>query len=102
MITQILEKEITFENIKHTLPSLPYVSTTFIVKPRNPSEALYEVQQLLPFISSERILDWNTWYKIGCILHKMSYGSREGLESWITISPKNNLYFSLEYNETRK
>jgi hypothetical protein len=52
----------------------------------NSSEVFYEASQLLSMLSPDRFTDSTTWLSIGSILYRISNGSINGLDAWISLS----------------
>jgi hypothetical protein len=79
-------QHISYDTIKSTLPVLPVLKNKYIVKPMNSSEVFYEASQLLSMLSPDRFTDSTTWLSIGSILYRISNGSINGLDAWISLS----------------
>jgi len=93
-IIQHSKQELSFEKVLDTfktLPPIPKKNKSF-TKASNPSEALFEVCQLLPMVSDNRSYEHYSWTIIGQILFNASNGSRNGIEEWIKFSKRTNTY----------
>jgi len=56
------------------------------------TETLSEVSQLLSFVSPHRSSQYDSWLYIGTILYRVSNGSNDGLDTWISFSKTSTIY----------
>jgi len=79
----------TYDTSKLLLQRLPILRCTTFSKAKRPEEALFEVAQLLKMISAQRLSDHTSWITIGRIFHRVSQGTLDGLEEWISCTPSH-------------
>jgi hypothetical protein len=92
MTTIQFVEHVSYETLKNTLKKLPAVTTTLLVKPNTPTEALYEAVQLLTFVSEKRSNDKKSWSTIGRLLYKLSNETINGLDAWIVFSKRGTIF----------